>query len=45
MGVTRFRQGDRSDTYKHICSPYYIKNWKQINADNNSVATNVALAA
>lgn len=45
MGVTWFRQGDRSDTYKRVRSPNYVKNWKQINADTNSDATNVALAA
>ena len=45
MGVTWFRQGDRSDTYKHMCSSNYIKNWKKINAENNFVAADAAIAA
>lgn len=45
LGVTWFRQGDRSDTYKHMCSPNYIKNWKKINAESNFVAADAAIAA
>ena len=45
MGVTWFRQGDKSGTYKHMCSPNYIKNWKKINAENNFVAADAAIAA
>ena len=45
MGVTRFRQGDRSGAYKHMCSPSYIKNWKKINAESNFVAADAAIAA
>lgn len=45
MGVTWFRQEDRSGIIKRMCSPNYIKNWNKINAENNSVATDVAIAA
>lgn len=45
MGVTWFRQGVRSDIYKHTCSPSYIKNWKKINAESDFVAADAAIAA
>jgi len=28
-----------------MCSPNYIKNWKKINAENNFVAADAAIAA
>ena len=45
MGVFWFRQGARIITYKRVRSPNYVKNWKKINANNNFVAADAAIAA
>ena len=45
MGVTWFRQGDRINTYKHVCSADYIKICKKINAESDFVAADAAIAA